>query len=78
MLSDYGRKTYFPQGIVAQSAEAGQKAYAGNGTAGIALTEKSPLHLSFLTEAVPSFFRRRTCLLCPYGWRFGPEKEMER
>lgn len=39
LLSDYGRRMYFPKGIISQSAEAKQKAYKYNATIGIA-TEK--------------------------------------
>lgn len=39
MLSDYGKRMYFPKGIISQSAEAKQKAYRYNATIGIA-TEK--------------------------------------
>ncbi len=40
MLSDYGKRMYFPKGIISQSAEAKQKAHRFNATIGIA-TEKS-------------------------------------
>lgn len=36
MLSDYGRRMYFPKGIISQSAEAKQKAHRYNATIGIA------------------------------------------
>lgn len=36
LLSDYGRRMYFPKGIISQSAEAKQKAHKYNATIGIA------------------------------------------
>ncbi|MFA7643363.1 MAG: aminotransferase class I/II-fold pyridoxal phosphate-dependent enzyme [Sphaerochaetaceae bacterium] len=39
LLSDYGKRMYFPKGIISQSAEAKQKAHTYNATIGIA-TEK--------------------------------------
>ena len=36
LLSDYGRRMYFPKGIISQSAEAKQKAHRYNATIGIA------------------------------------------
>ena len=52
LLSRYGKAAYFPKGIVAQSAQASQKAYRANGTAGVALTAGEPLSLSIFTETV--------------------------
>jgi aspartate/methionine/tyrosine aminotransferase len=53
VLSRYGEATFFPKGIVAQSAEAGAHAYRANGTAGVALSAGEPLSLTYFTEAVP-------------------------
>lgn len=46
MLSDVGRRMFFPKGIVAQSAEAGQKATRFNATIGMATSHGQPMHLS--------------------------------
>lgn len=54
VLSGYGKRAYFPKGIVAQSVEAKQDAYTANATAGVALSEGRPLSLSFFSEAVPA------------------------
>ena len=45
MLSAYGRRLYFPKGIISQSAEAKQKAYRFNATIGIATEGKGPMAL---------------------------------
>lgn len=45
MLSEYGRRLYFPKGIISQTAEAKQKATRFNATIGIATEEGSPMIL---------------------------------
>ncbi len=46
LLSDAGKRMYFPKGIVAQSAEAGEKAKNYNATVGLATKNGQPMHLS--------------------------------
>ncbi len=46
MLSDVGRRMFFPKGIVAQSAEAGKKATRFNATIGMATSHGQPMYLS--------------------------------
>src|SRR5690554_6612956 len=46
MLSDVGRRMFFPKGIVAQSAEAGQKATRFNATVGMATSGGQPMYLN--------------------------------
>ena len=43
LLSDYGRRMYFPKGIISQSAEAKQKAHTYNATIGIATEQGSAM-----------------------------------
>jgi len=45
MLSPYGRRLYFPKGILSQSAEANQKAKRFNATIGIATEGGGPMYL---------------------------------
>ena len=45
MMSDYGRRMYFPKGIISQSAEAKQKATRYNATIGIATEKSEALHI---------------------------------
>ncbi len=45
MLSAYGRRLYFPKGILSQSAEAKEKAHRFNATIGIATEEGGPMYL---------------------------------
>lgn len=46
MLSEYGRRLYFPKGIISQTAEARQRANRFNATIGIATEEGGPMSLS--------------------------------
>ncbi len=48
MLSELGRKLYYPKGILSQSAEASQKAYRFNATIGIATEEDAPMHFQHI------------------------------
>jgi len=45
MLSGFGRRLYFPKGILTQSAEAKAKAHRFNATIGIATEGKDPMYL---------------------------------
>ena len=45
MLSPYGRRLYFPKGILSQSAEAKEKAHRFNATIGIATEGDGPMYL---------------------------------
>ena len=50
MLSDVGRKLFFPKGILSQSAEAKEKAHAINATIGIAKEDDKPMFLPSITN----------------------------
>ena len=50
MLSAYGRRLYFPKGIISQTAEAKQKAHRFNATIGIATEEGGPMALRSITS----------------------------
>ena len=53
LLSDLGKRLFFPRGIVAQSEEAGRLAGRFNATAGIAFEHGVPLHLSGIRRELP-------------------------
>jgi len=48
MLSAYGRRIYWPKGILSQGAEAREKAHRVNATIGIATEDGEPMHLPSL------------------------------
>lgn len=52
MLSEYGRRLYFPKGIISQTAEAKQKATRFNATIGIATEGGAPMSLASISEQI--------------------------
>ena len=52
MLSEYGRRLYFPKGIISQTAEAKQKATRFNATIGIATEEGAPMILPSIASQI--------------------------
>ncbi|MDR2370451.1 MAG: aminotransferase class I/II-fold pyridoxal phosphate-dependent enzyme [Treponema sp.] len=54
LLSNFGRRLYFPKGIIVQSAEAKKSAYEANGTIGMAYSGGTPLILSAIADNMPS------------------------
>jgi len=53
LLSDFGKRMYFPKGIIAQSAEAGEKAKLYNATIGIATRGGKALILDAIQAELP-------------------------
>jgi aspartate/methionine/tyrosine aminotransferase len=54
LLSDLGKRLYFPRGIIAQSGEARKLAHRANGTIGMAYDGGRPLILSAIAEGMPT------------------------
>lgn len=52
-LSDYGKRVYFPEGIVAQATEAGKKAHRYNATVGMAYMDGQPMILPTIQDNLP-------------------------
>jgi aspartate/methionine/tyrosine aminotransferase len=65
MLSPYGRRLYFPKGILSQGAEAKQKAHRVNATIGIATEGGEPMHL-------PSMQRHLVDVSAREAWDYAP------
>lgn len=55
LLSDLGKKLYFPKGILTQSAEAKEKAHRFNATIGIATEGDAPMHLSVIQNKLAQY-----------------------
>ena len=53
LLSDFGRRLYFPRGVVAQTAEATRHAHRFNATVGIATDGATPLYLDGIRALIP-------------------------
>ena len=45
LMSDMGKRMYFPNGIISQGGEAATDAYLANGTIGMAVANGSPIEL---------------------------------
>jgi aspartate/methionine/tyrosine aminotransferase len=74
LLSDLGRRLYFPKGIVAQSAEAKKAATRANATIGIATKAGSPVFLQTIRGLVPGLSPDE---IFPYAPTQGVEKLRE-
>lgn len=53
LMSDFGRRFFFPKGIVAQSAEAKKKATRFNATVGMATSNGKPMFLNSVKNQIP-------------------------
>ncbi|MDR0551525.1 MAG: aminotransferase class I/II-fold pyridoxal phosphate-dependent enzyme [Spirochaetaceae bacterium] len=65
LLSDLGRRIYFPKGIIAQSAEAKKSAHRANATIGMACSGGKPLRLRVFAEQFPSFTENESVAYAP-------------
>ncbi len=71
MLSPYGRRLYFPKGILSQSAEAKQKGRRFNATIGIATEGDGPMYLESIRRQVPDVEPRDALTYAPPAGRPG-------
>ncbi|TDL75440.1 aminotransferase class I/II-fold pyridoxal phosphate-dependent enzyme [Rhodococcus qingshengii] len=55
LLSNLGKKLYYPKGILSQSAEATKKATRFNATIGIATEKKVPMHFEHIQETLSEY-----------------------
>ncbi|AHC13657.1 aminotransferase class I/II-fold pyridoxal phosphate-dependent enzyme [Salinispira pacifica] len=67
MLSELGKKMFFPKGIVAQSAEAKKKAERMNATIGMAYKDGHPYALPLLDSMLPSLSEAEAVSYAPTG-----------
>ncbi|MDR0527644.1 MAG: aminotransferase class I/II-fold pyridoxal phosphate-dependent enzyme [Spirochaetaceae bacterium] len=65
LLSDFGRRMYFPKGIIAQSAEAKKLAKEANATIGMAFHNGKPMILSALSDNLPHLTEAETVAYAP-------------
>jgi len=69
LLSERGRKLYYPKGILTQSAEAKEKAHKFNATIGIATEGGVPMHLPSLAKYFPEIGPGDSFNYAPAGGR---------
>jgi aspartate/methionine/tyrosine aminotransferase len=67
LLSGLGQRLYFPRGIVAQSAEAGERARRYNATAGMAYESGQPMILPAVRELTPCLSPTESVAYAPAG-----------
>ena len=60
LMSDMGRRLYFPNGIISQGGEAAKDAHFANGTIGMAVAQGTPIELDSYTKNMPSLTPRET------------------
>ena len=60
LMSDVGKRMYFPNGIISQGGEAAKDAYFANGTIGMAVAEKTPIELDSYKKIMPDLNPRET------------------
>jgi aspartate/methionine/tyrosine aminotransferase len=65
LLSDLGRRYYFPKGIIAQSTEAKKAATLANGTIGMAYSAGKPLILSAIADNMASLTPEESVAYAP-------------
>jgi aspartate/methionine/tyrosine aminotransferase len=65
LLSDLGHRMYFPKGIVAQAAEASQKAHRFNATVGMAYADGHPMTLPIIQELTGGLPTEETVAYAP-------------
>ncbi|MDR2376815.1 MAG: aminotransferase class I/II-fold pyridoxal phosphate-dependent enzyme [Treponema sp.] len=65
LLSNLGRRFYFPRGIIAQSAEAKESAHVANGTIGMAFKNGRPLILSAIADCMPTLSPEESVVYAP-------------
>lgn len=67
MLSQYGRRIYFPKGIVAQSREAARSATTFNATVGMAFSDGEPMILPTIQDNLPRLSPSEAISYAPPG-----------
>ncbi|GHU82243.1 hypothetical protein FACS189468_6240 [Spirochaetia bacterium] len=65
LLSNLGRRLYFPKGIIAQAGEAKKAAHRANATIGMAYTKGKPLALSSITDRLPALTPEESLVYAP-------------
>ena len=60
LMSDMGRRLYFPNGIISQGGEAAKDAHFANGTIGMAVAGGTPIELESYKKIMPSLTPRET------------------
>lgn len=60
LLSEMGKRLYFPNGIISQGGEAAENAHLANGTIGMAVSKGTPIELESYKKLMPSLSPKET------------------
>lgn len=60
LMSEMGKRLYFPNGIISQGGEAAKDAHFANGTIGMAVSNKSPIELESYKKMMPTLNSKET------------------
>ena len=60
LMSDMGKRLYFPNGIISQGGEAARDAKLANGTIGMAVANGSPIELNSYKKQMPDLNSKET------------------
>lgn len=60
LLSEMGKRLYFPKGIIAQGGEAAENAHLANGTIGMAVSKGTPIELESYKKLMPTLSPKET------------------
>ena len=60
LMSDMGKRLYFPNGIISQGGEAAKDAKFANGTIGMAVVNGTPIELDSYKKSMPNFNPQET------------------
>ena len=60
LMSDMGKRLYFPNGIISQGGEAAKDAKFANGTIGMAVANGTPIELDSYKKSMPNFNPQET------------------
>ncbi len=65
LLSDFGKRFYFPKGIISQTAEAKKYASTFNATVGMAFNKKEPICLKPVKKSMPGLSPKESVAYAP-------------
>ena len=78
LLSDFGKKLYYPKGILSQSEEASKKAIRYNATIGIATEKNVPMHFEHIQKTLEGYPPEDIYPYAPTSGKFELREEWKR
>lgn len=78
LLSDFGKRLYYPKGILSQSDEASKKAIRFNATIGIATEKNIPMHFEHIQERLEGYSPKDIYTYAPVSGKLELREEWKR